>query len=519
MESINSLRVSENLLPLTVLNLPVVNLPVFNLPCDILKIICSYAIEPKYKFIDIITNNILKYNNLKRKEFILDLVLNQNIDILNLLDKLIDQTLTFNSFSFNSSTFNNLSLNNEFHDTIFNDLFFWIRLSVNSTAKFLLYKYWNILIDNIDNDDKSEFMYIFECIASNNDLVPLLKIKWNSFNKTNEFWLNLAKNINAIDLLIDNWDKFQKTPIFWENLATNTNAIELIINTFDENTKHYEFWLSISLNKNAIDFILDNWIYIIQYKLDDSINLAQKLAYNKNGVIIINKYLINHKWNLLSKSKIFWEYLSSNPNSLNIFDTYWDDIFINNILSLEDFIKYGHKNNVLPLITKKFNNINKNNSFWVKEVKPLNRNYRFWECVAKRGFLIDFIVDNFNIINKTQSFWENLAFNDNAIDLLKNNWELIDKTETFYNNLLFKYDSDNVIQLIELKWNTFEKTNQFLILLSTHKKGLKLIKEHFDLYQRLNLYSDLSFRDDIIEYDYEIMKIEEEKLYKILINL
>jgi len=133
MESINSLRVSENLLPLTifnlsVVNLPVLNLPVFNLPCDILKIICSYAIEPKYKFIDIITNNILKYNNLKRKEFILDLVLNQNIDILNLLDKLIDQTLTFNSFSFNSSTFNNLSLNNEFHNTIFNDLFFWIRL-------------------------------------------------------------------------------------------------------------------------------------------------------------------------------------------------------------------------------------------------------------------------------------------------------------------------------------------------------------------------------------------------------
>jgi hypothetical protein len=152
-------------------------------------------------------------------------------------------------------------------------------------------------------------------------------------------------------------------------------------------------------------------------------------------------------------------------------------------------------------------------------VKPLNRNHRFWECVAKRDFLIDFIVDNFNIINKTQSFWENLACNDKAIDLLKNNWELIDKTETFYNNLLFKYDSDNVIQLIELKWNTFEKTNQFLILLSTHKKGLKLIKEHFDLYQRLNLYSDLSFRDDIIEYDYEIMKIEEEKLYKILINL
>ena len=477
---INSIRVSENLL----------SLPGFNLPGDILKIICSYAIEPKYKFIDIITNNILKYNNLERKEFIHDLVLNQNIDILNLLDKLIEQ---------------NLSINNEFHYTIFNDLFFWIRLTVNSTAKFLLYKYWDILIDNIDNDDKSEFMYIFECIASNNDLVPLLKIKWNTFNKTNQFWLNLSKNINSIDLLIDKWDKFQKTPIFWENLATNTNAIELIINTFDENTKHYEFWLSISLNKNAIDFILNNWIYIIQYKLDDSINFAQKLAYNKNGVIIIDKYLINHNWNLLSTSKIFWEYLSSNANSLNIFDKYWDDIFINNILSLEDFIKYGHKNNVLPLIKKHFDTINKNNSFW--------------ECVAKRDFLIDFIVDNFNIINKTQIFWENLAFNDKAIDLLKNNWDLIDKTKTFYDNLLFKYDSDNVIELIELKWNTFEKTNQFLILLSTHKKGLKLIKEHFDLYERLNLYSDLSFRDDIIEYDYEIMKIEEEKLYKILINL
>lgn len=212
-------------------------------------------------------------------------------------------------------TFNS-SINNEFNYTIFNDLFFWIRLSVNSTAKFLLYKYWDILINNIDNDDKSEFMYIFECIASNNDLVHLLKIKWNTFNKTNDFWLNLTKNINAIDLLIDNWDKFQKTPIFWENLATNTNAIELIINTFDENTKHSQFWLSIAFNENAIDFILNNWIYIIQYKLDDSINLAQKLAYNKNGVIIINKYLIHRKWNLLSTSKIFWEYLSSNANSL-----------------------------------------------------------------------------------------------------------------------------------------------------------------------------------------------------------
>jgi hypothetical protein len=54
---INSLGVSKNLIHLTI----------FNLPCDILKIICSYVIEPKYKFIDIITNNILKYTNLKKK--------------------------------------------------------------------------------------------------------------------------------------------------------------------------------------------------------------------------------------------------------------------------------------------------------------------------------------------------------------------------------------------------------------------------------------------------------------------
>ena len=68
--------------------------------------------------------------NLKRKEFIHDLVSNQNIDILYLLDKLIEQNLSFNN---------------------------------------------------------SIFMYIFDCIAINND-------KWNLLSKQKIFWKYLSFN-------------------------------------------------------------------------------------------------------------------------------------------------------------------------------------------------------------------------------------------------------------------------------------------------------------------------------------
>lgn len=64
--------------------------------------------------------------NLKRKEFIHDLVSNQNIDILYLLDKLIEQNL-----SFNNSIFDCIASNNDKWNLLSKQKIFWKYLSFN----------------------------------------------------------------------------------------------------------------------------------------------------------------------------------------------------------------------------------------------------------------------------------------------------------------------------------------------------------------------------------------------------
>lgn len=294
---------------------------------------------------------------------------------------------------------------------------------------------------------------------------------------------------------------------------------------------------TIEFNNFIIEFLKnDNLFIYIEYNMSN-INLKiieqllNKLSLNNDIVnIIVSYYLKQNEKKLLpwiDIKKLSWDYLSANPNAINLLK--------NNIDKISDYELYTNPNSFcLYKIDENPNNINKvankkDSLKFIKNNLSLLDNQGWYDLSANSNaiHILEQNIDKINWVglssningidilkkNKHKIHWKTLSKNPNAIELLKENEDKIDWNELssnvnaieLLNNNTDKINWNNLssnINAIELLANNLNKINWRK--LSYNINAIELIKNNKD---KIN-WSNLSSNPNAIE----ILKDNQDKI-------
>jgi len=189
------------------------------LPNDILRLIASYIIKPKYKLRSWIDSNKLNWKTVS-----------QNVNAANLLEENFDKAdicelyWNHNTFPIIQKHWNTLNQNIKYVN--------FVAMSFNPYATELLEKY----LDKV----------CWQTLSSNPNAISILEANLDKVD-----WYSLSSNPNTLHILEANLDR-----INWKNFCRNRNprAIHLLEKHLYEDIS----WYMLSSNPNAIPILEQN---------------------------------------------------------------------------------------------------------------------------------------------------------------------------------------------------------------------------------------------------------------------
>jgi len=396
------------------------------------------------------------YDIISKKYFDFKYKLKDNIDIKNLdISSLI-------RYSYKNIRGVHIILNN--WDYLYKDNKFWNELVINTNDEILniISNYWNKF-------DRDNFFWYNLATNNNNKAIKLMIKFWKDIPKNTFFWYYLAANNNdlALEIIIENWDIITIDKYFWSQFAKNTNdkALYIIIEDLEENLIDNDkiFWYNLSQNNNinAINIIKANCKYLMKYK-DILYNLTMNKHPNTLNIIsnILNNIFKNSTDVILENHEqvaisILFEELAKNTSNgaMSIIIKYWDMVYKTKIFW----------NNL---------SVNDNNQAVKLLLKYVNKNFNNNLLQNKNDIIVNYIRDNINGFIKDETFWYNLLLNENdeAINMIKKNWDIIIKYPKIFEWLIrnnnekafnifmehIYYINNNISMLLPFNSNIYE---------------------------------------------------------------
>jgi hypothetical protein len=386
----------------------------------------------------------------------IDMNININPQIINHIIVRLKPFLNIPNISNNNNT---LILNNDLYHIIGEYLF---------SRKYKL-KDWIINLNNGVNNFNIEY---FSYLAKNNSdkALDVIESILNILLEQDLGWNLLSSNTNprAIKILSDNWIRLITRPIsmpILSRLLENENAIDLIFDKISYLSKlpYFMECLSKNISDRSIDFIEENWSKFIK------LNEAQ-----------IRISLIN---------------LSNNKNSLaiDLLEEKWEDI--KSYVHYEFYINLSknHNQNAISLLCQKLN------------IKAIDINsYRYiYNILASNpnDQILDYVIENWNILEKNMGFWQYLCKNTNerAIKLLEDNYKMFLNIDNINGDILINLahnTSDRAIEFIKTHWEFLSSNYIFgeyipnvlvqYLASNQNDKTIDLLKEKFLTQEILN---------------------------------
>ena len=413
---------------------------------DLLSINCSWN-EFWFLYINIYNDNDLDNDDLDGFLTIFKkrIDINQSFDIfMSVVIQLIDMNININPQIINHII---IRLKPFFNISILNNDLYYIIGEYLFSRKYKL-KDWIINLNNGVNNFNIEY---FSYLAKNNSdkALDVIESMVNILLEQDLGWNLLSSNTNprAIKILSDNWNRLTRRPNLMpilSRLLENENAIDLILDKilYLTNLPYFMECLSKNISDRSIEFIEENWSKFI--KLNEAqirISLIN-LANNKNSLAID---LLEEKWEDI-KSYVHYEF------------------YIN--------LSKNNNQNAISLLCQKLNikAIDINSYRYIYNIMASNPNDQ----------ILDYVIENWNILEKNMIFWQYLCKNPNerAIKLLEDNYKMFLNIDNINGDILINLAllPNNPLDCLKLIPNNPKDC----LAHNTSDRAIEFIKTHWE---------------------------------------
>ncbi len=344
---------------------------------------------------------------------------------------------------------------------------------------------WEMICFNTNPDVIKLFCDHMEDLSMRPDKHDYLHEKKKKLN-----WYQLSKQPAAISFLETNldkvvWSSFQMNPaaihilrfnmdkLDYEYICRNPAAIELIenIDMGDGMTDWWKCWLgSISKNPNAL--------HLFEKNLDCISWLVSNLKHNPEAIHLLRKHKDKIKWHLVDIATVCQDPIAIQLVEINQPGIDWN----NNPHTMQyrnciDWIDLSFNSGAIHLLEANLDKVN-------------------WDMLSMNPNAIQLLEANPDKIS-----WGYLSCNPNAMHLLEANLDKIDWMNLSSNTSAIKLLEAN---LDKVDWN----------LLSGNSEAIHILEANTDKVE----WNWLSHNLNIMQYDYEFMRLSKETLHEELIS-